>query len=65
MFQIDSKPKRVHLHCFDTDIRNIYKLNDVNMWAVLLWDGSLQILRISEKESIKIKEINNVGADNS
>jgi hypothetical protein len=35
------------------------------MWAVLLWDGSLQILRISEKENIKIKEIINVGADNS
>lgn len=46
IFSIEPKPKRMHIYCFDYEVKDVIGLNSVNMWAALLWDGSMQILRI-------------------
>ena len=40
-------PKRVGIQCFDSDIKKVINLNDVNVIGIILWDSSFWVILLS------------------
>ena len=55
-FHAGNVPKRVGIQCFDSDIKKLINLNDVNVIGVLLWDSSFFIVSLSETSTQLMNE---------
>lgn len=51
----------MHITCFDMEINAIVSINRVNLYGVVLWDGSLKVMRIGDRECVVVYEVVSLG----